>query len=235
MSSEFTTPNKLESISPAPTPDTVKHIKVPSIFSASSLKGQASPLSENRYKSPEPNLIDKTVERDSDYESEARKSIKIHSYTQESRLPLADPKSICILTKENRWSEARENAKAINHLRNASDADSVVYIGSDDRQLYEINSNYLGIGEIKQRQSIIPEEISGGESLAVLENAPCMAYCKYCKIDVHTEVEFYTTKISKGLMKAFSSIFSCCSMNGWVDGYRVHKCPNCLLIIAKCR
>ena len=217
MNTEFKTPPKSNEDSISQTPDTVKHLKNVSIFSVSSGKLHASPISENRYRASG-NLLDKTLENDSEsgkiivLDDEEEKEISLRGITKLS------PK------------EKSRGKKS--HLRNVSDADSVVYIGSDEKRFYGAQPFVLGE---KPRQSLgILEDIRNKEVLVVLENTPCMAYCRYCKVDVHTEIEFYTSRVPKKMMKAFASIFSCCSI-GWIDGYRVHKCPNCSLVIAKCR
>lgn len=219
MNSEFKTPPKSHENSISQTPDTVKHLKNVSIFSASSGKLHASPISENRYRSSG-NLLEKTLEND----SESGKIIVLDDEEVKEKNLIGTVK---ISPKEK--SRGKKS-----HLRNVSDADSVVYIGSDEKRFYGTNSQSFVLGE-KPRQSLgILEDIKNKEVLVVLENAPCMAYCRYCKVDVHTEIEFYTSRVPKKMMKAFASIFSCCSI-GWIDGYRVHKCPNCSLVIAKCR
>ena len=242
MSKEFKTPDKLKLDSSSPTPDTVKHLKQESIFSNSGSKAHASPISENRYKSQDSGNADKKIDQDEIEDSDSYKSSKLLTYSIEHskvhherrQKTIAELDDILQVLKESEKIKKNEGKninqqiiepKNISHIRNISDTDSVVYIGSDDeRHLHDFKFQPFVLGEIQNR-----------ESLLVLDNTPCTAYCRYCKIDVHTSVEFYNTKLSKGVMKVVASIFSCCTLPTWINTLRVHKCPYCSLVIAKCR
>lgn len=104
---------------------------------------------------------------------------------------------------------------------NASESESIIQI-LPDRQ----------VSPIENKENV---RTSVGKSLQVLDNTPCAVYCRYCKIDVHSNIEYYNTRMSGGILKMFSSIFTCCNGPLWLSSMRVHKCPNCSLVLAKCR
>ena len=233
MNSEFKTPQKHSGESSSPTPDTVKHIKNPSIFANSGSKSNASPISEKRYNQNN-SLFEKTF-NDSDSDQENVKNEEKYECPKNFMMKNED-QYINKVVKKLEFNQAgnttRNLMKAISkdlqkrkigHIRHVSDTDSVVYIGSDDeKNPSELNSYPFILGQNR-------------ESLSVFDSTPCMAYCRYCKTDVHTIIDFYHSKVSKKLTQLFSSIFTCCSFPAWLSSLRVHKCPNCSLVIAKCR
>ena len=130
--------------------------------------------------------------------------------------------------------------------RNLSDADSVVFLGPADQ---EITQKSIGetTGKKSEFQMSIIETATGSllstdkppvsprmKQMPCLGNTATTSFCRFCKRDVHTKVEFNSCYNSK-LLTAFSSLIGCCSYPSWMASYIVHKCPNCSLVLGKSR
>mmetsp|Transcript_15105 Transcript_15105/g.21971 ORF Transcript_15105/g.21971 Transcript_15105/m.21971 type:complete len:303 (+) Transcript_15105:72-980(+) len=185
-------------------------------------------------------------------EPHSKKNSKIVSFCSEvenleSRQPSTQPQSPKIQNQ---------------HVRNASDADSVIYMGPDEekkiQELYEdsletYNSQILSEKNSPKLQECSPRNVlkennsqndpvrgsrsigSVRGSLPVLGMTPCSAYCNYCKQQVHTKVEYQNPKLPSPFLTILSNIFTCCQAPNWLSTHRVHACPNCNLVIAKSR
>lgn len=128
----------------------------------------------------------------------------------------------------------------LSHTRNLSDADSVVYLGPGDYS--NLNTEIQENSDKKNEFQLSIIETAAGSILStekpsilpILGEIGISTYCRYCKCDVHTTVDFnqcYTSKI----LKAVSSVITCCSYPDWLAAYRVHKCPDCSLVLGKSR
>lgn len=228
MSAELNTPEKVYSESSNLTPDTVKHIKNSGIFSISSKKAIASPISQRRYIIEENNLFDKSKDTPRDSDLDSKKTYKLLNFSCINPVLIEEKENnreefdrVLSSLRNNELTDKVYENKGTAHIRHISDTDSVIYIGSEDdrsgNKIYNLTSN------------------DKRDSLITLGNTPCTAYCRHCRVDVHTIVEFHNAKISQKMARIFSSVFSCCSLPVWLSKLRVHKCPNCFLIIAKCR
>lgn len=98
------------------------------------------------------------------------------------------------------------------HSRNISDADSVIH---------------------RTEESVKKLRRSNRGSLPVLESTPCTLYCSYCSKQVHSQVEIYTHSVSRKLINIFASILSCCEAPVWLSSLKVHKCPDCGLVLGR--
>lgn len=104
----------------------------------------------------------------------------------------------------------------VKHSRNVSDADSVIYKQTEeDIRKYSRVTNSLKC------------------SLPILEGSPCTIYCRYCQKQVHSQVDIYSSSVSKKILNVFSTIISCCQVPMWLNDMRVHKCPTCSLVLAR--
>ncbi|CAG9334520.1 unnamed protein product [Blepharisma stoltei] len=146
------------------------------------------------------------------------------------------------------------------HIRHASDADSVIYIGFGDdltnskifgNQKEARKSNKCEMGEetwinksaekaLKNDEKQINSIRNSRQSyernpLPVLGNMPSSVYCDFCKMYVHTKIEFLSKKVPGRVLKIFSSFFACCQIPVWLSKLRVHRCPHCALVLAKSR
>lgn len=104
----------------------------------------------------------------------------------------------------------------IKHSRNVSDADSVIYKQTEE--------------DIKRYSKVTA---SLKNSLPTLEGTPCTIYCRYCQRQVHSQVDIYSSSVSKKLLNVFSTIISCCQVPTWLNDMKVHRCPNCSLVLAR--
>lgn len=129
------------------------------------------------------------------------------------------------------------------HNRNLSDTDSVVYLGPGDKDVSKCENVPK---KVELRLSVV-ETATGSllstekpivspkkKMLPTLGNNETTSYCRYCKKDVHTRVEFNSC-YSNRILKAVSSIIGCCSYPSWMASYIVHKCPTCSLVLGKSR
>ncbi|OMJ82794.1 hypothetical protein SteCoe_16389 [Stentor coeruleus] len=245
MIPDFKTPEKEPQ---DPQNDTLSTVKRDNglIFSNSTTKFRRSCLSERRYSSQKPNKFDTIdiISEDQDSEIKSSKLLtyepkhikkishirqKSITYTEEM-LVLDIPKEPSTRNTSKVLSVFTENSRCPSHLRNASDADSVVYVAAEDLKKGSIDMK-IGLSESGKENTCD----SVRSSLIVLENSPCSVYCRYCKTDVHTAIEFYNTRVPGRFLRIFSSIFTCCSGPLWLNNYKVHKCPHCSLVLAKCR
>lgn len=147
------------------------------------------------------------------------------------------------------------------HTRNVSDADSVIYMGFEDitnsknftQKNYEkLQKSVLSSQEtvinksmkkLRNDENVIETKKSVKKSmqsydrapLPVLGNMPSSVYCNFCKMYVHSKVDFLNAKVPGPILKVFSSFFTCCQVPAWLNTYRVHRCPNCTLVLAKSR
>ncbi|OMJ68519.1 hypothetical protein SteCoe_33997 [Stentor coeruleus] len=200
----------------------------------------ASPISEKRYNRGN-SIFEKSddASENSDTEIQHCKRLLLYNTSKINDKNNKRPKSIAELDDILQFIEKKDQSnrksgkscmdyefKQSSHRRNISDADSVIYMCSDEEK-------YLS--DYKSQPPFILADMRNRNSLPILEGAPCTAYCRYCKKDVHTIVEIHNTHLSNGVLRIFSSIFSCCSLPNWLRNARVHKCPNCSLVIAKCK
>lgn len=245
MIADFKTPEKAFQ---DPQEDTLSTVKrdVGLIFSSSTTKSRRSCLSERRYSSQKPSKFDTIDIIPEDQDSEIKSSklltyepkhmrkishIRQKSITYAEEMPELDiPKEPSTRNTSKVLSVFIEDSRCPSHLRNASDADSVVYVVPEDGKKGSIDMK-MGLSESGKENTCD----SVRSSLVVLENSPCSVYCRYCKIDVHTTIEFYNTRVPGRFLRMFSSIFTCCSGPLWLNNYKVHKCPRCSLVLAKCR
>ena len=133
------------------------------------------------------------------------------------------------------------------HIYNPSDTDSVIYLGPGDctslnsstRQDYIEGKAELQLSSVETASgsilSIEKDSISKkGEPIQSLGEQSVAVYCRYCKEDVHTDVDFNSCYSSK-ILNALSSVIGCCKYPNWLAEYRVHKCPRCSLVLGKSR
>jgi hypothetical protein len=129
--------------------------------------------------------------------------------------------------------------------RNLSDADSVIFLGPSDQEVTKPHSE--ATEKKSEFQLSIVETATGSllstekppvsprkKQMPCLGNTATTSFCRFCKRDVHTKVEFNSCYNSK-LLTAFSSLIGCCSYPNWMASYIVHKCPNCSLVLGKSR
>lgn len=245
MIAEFKTPEKPYQNSQDEEMSTVKR-NAELIFSNSASKSRRSWLSERRYTSHEPNIFDTIIPIPEDQESEIKSrhlltyephhSRKI-SHTRQKSIGDIDEIPKLLLRKE---ASTRNTSKAISmctedsrspcHIKNASDADSVIYVAPEEVKKESIDMK-IKLSQMAKENTC--ESVRS--SLAMLENTPSSVFCRFCKVDVHTTIEFYNTRVPGGFLRMFSSIFTCCNGPLWLNNYKVHKCPRCSLVLAKCR
>ena len=130
--------------------------------------------------------------------------------------------------------------------RNLSDADSVILLGLADQ---EVTEKLIGGSTGKRSEFKMSVIETATESLLSTDKTPvsprkkqmpCLgntattSFCRFCKRDVHTKVEFNSCYNNK-LLTAFSSLIGCCSYPSWMASYIVHKCPDCSLVLGKSR
>lgn len=242
MLADFKTPERIPEDSLFPGSESGKG-STDFIFSVTSSKSRRSCLSEKRYNSSNPKPFTQTdpVLDENDIKSsklltfEPGHARKI-SHTRQRSIGDIDELSKLQLKKEAStrntskvMSICTEDSRSPSHLRNISDADSVVYISPEENKCsLDIKPPPFMFGKENRR-----EELRG--SMNIMGNTPCTAYCRYCKVDVHTTVELYNAGVSGGVLKFFSSVFTCCSGPLWLNNLKVHKCPQCSLVLAKCR
>ena len=154
-------------------------------------------------------------------------------------------RSIYIPSEINIESIMSYSREAAVHVRNPSDTDSVIYQGPGDslnnsaRQDYAESKTELQLSVVETASgsilSIEKSHISGkNESIQSLGQHSVAVYCRYCREDVHTVVDFNECYRSK-ILNAISNIISCCNYPKWIAEYRVHKCPKCSLVLGKSR
>jgi LITAF-like zinc ribbon domain len=242
MISDFKTPERVVQMSVIPNTDLNKN-PTNCIFSSSS-KSRRSCLSEKRYNLNNLNPLDQIdqILEEAEIDIKSSKLLKFDSkhtrkisHTRQRSIGDIEDLSKLNFKKETSTrntskaiSICTEDSRSPSHLRNVSDADSVVYILPEEgKHSFDVKLPFM-IGKENTY-----EPVKG--SVVLLGSTPCAAYCRYCKSDVHTKVELYNAGISSGILKLFSSIFTCCNGPLWLSKLRVHKCPNCSLILAKCR
>ncbi|OMJ92781.1 hypothetical protein SteCoe_4415 [Stentor coeruleus] len=209
------------------------------LFQNTSTKS-ASPISEKRY-NDESSIFEKSDEanEDSDEEYQPCKKFlyyntgKVFEKDQKKIKPIKKIDEVLQFIEKKEKPERKSvknqvifELKQQSHRKNISDADSVIYMGSEEEKYFR---------DSRFQPQICASDIKNRESLPFLENSPCMAYCKNCKKDIHTTLEIQSSHISTGILQIFSSLFSCCSLPTWLGNLRVHKCPICALVIAKCK
>ena len=260
MTTDYKTPEKNLDDLYTLNSDTVKQLRN-QIFSNTAPKSARSCLSEQRYTLCNRNLYDTIAPLPEDPEPEIKPSKLLtyeYSYqkkifnnrklsieeTEENIKPIL--KSNNLLTRDTSktvsiCTEEEENHKSSYHGKNISDADSVIYIGIDEKRIsqdtidsqVDKKSKRSSCENAKKSKRNSCENVK--KSIIVLESTPCSVYCKFCKIDVHTSIELYHTRVPGGILRAFSSIFACCREPLWINNFKVHKCPRCSLVLAKCR
>ena len=242
MLSDFNTPERLPEDSFFPESDTGKG-STDYIFSITSNKSRRSCLSERRYNSNTPKPFDQIEPVLDDADLKSSKLLKFEpaharkiSHTRQRSIGDIEQLSKLQLKKEvstRNTSKAlsifTEESRSPSHLRNVSDADSVIYVSPEENKCsLDIRPPPFGFGKENRKEE-------GRGSVAMMGSTPCTMYCRYCKSDVHTSVELYNAGISGGVLKIFSSIFTCCTGPMWINNLRVHKCPRCSLVLGKCR
>lgn len=174
------------------------------IFSGSTRKNHRTRCAEQRYSKTSQAFEKIEI---SDYNDEL-KSSKLLTY-DESVKPV----------KHRRKSSIENYEKPIltkKHLRNISDADSVIYRQTEDEIGRQCGKSFSLRG-----------------SLPILEGTPCTIYCKYCETQVHSSVDYYNSSIPRKLLNVFSSLAACCQISSWLNDMRVHRCPHCSLVLGK--
>ena len=128
------------------------------------------------------------------------------------------------------------------HIRNLSDADSVVYLAPGD----SLNNTYRQEGKKHEFQISIIETAAGSivstekpgntnnHGVPMLGLMETMAFCRFCRKEVHTKIEINSCYDNK-ILNVMSSIISCCSCSNWMGAIKVHKCPYCSLVLGKSR
>ena len=242
MLSDFKTPERIPEDSFFPGSDTGKS-STDCIFSITSGKSRRCCLSERRYTSNNPKVFDQV---ESILDEADLKSSKLLTYEPNHARRISHTRQRSIgdideLSKLQFKKEAStrntskvlsiytEESRSPSHLRNVSDADSVVYVSPEENKCsLDIRPPPFAFGKENRREEM-------RASVIMMGNAPCTMFCRYCKVDVHTSVELYNAGISGGVLKIFASIFTCCNGPLWLNNLRVHKCPRCSLVLAKCR
>ena len=140
-----------------------------------------------------------------------------------------------------------KNNESPAHVRNLSDADSVVYLGPGDCN--SLNNTYRQENTEKKLELQLSMIETASGSLVSTEKPPMSpafkiipqlgnnettSFCRFCKKDVHTRVEFNSC-YGGNILNAFSKLFTCCNYPSWMSGYIVHKCPECSLVLGKSR
>lgn len=126
------------------------------------------------------------------------------------------------------------------HKHTVSDADSVV-LGNYEMSIDSLDSlTNNTVIENKENDSLegtvrqLNRESSMKESYPVLGVTPTMAYCKFCRESVHTEVTVSSVKFPMPFLRVVQRIMDCCN-NSWFSDMKVHRCPQCTLVLAKSR
>lgn len=235
MLADFKTPEKPFQESLDNSSSTVKRT-ANQIFS-NSTRSQRGCRSERRYSSQNAKHHDQIAPYAEDLDLEPKSNklltfdpghIRKVSHTRQKTIGECEELSKLTFRKEastrntSKVSMYTEDSRSPCCLNNASDTESVIHVVGDKRKL-----------ETKQGKENVRESV--GKSLQVLDSSPCSIYCRFCKVDVHSSIEYYNTRMSGGLLKVFSSIFTCCSGPLWLSNMKVHKCPKCSLVLAKCR
>ncbi|CAG9321905.1 unnamed protein product [Blepharisma stoltei] len=183
---------------------------------------------------------------------------RVNSYNNSTRNTSKVP-------SEDGWSNpGSRNQSPKYHTRHISDADSVIYMGFGDdltnsrtfgNQIEIKKSNVIINEEITVVSKNIRELVQNDENaeenpvslmkksrqsyernpLPVLGNTPSSVYCTFCKTYVHTKIDFLSGKVPGPLLRMVSSVFACCQIPSWLNTMRVHRCPNCTLVLAKSR
>lgn len=209
------------------------------LFQNTSTKS-ASPISEKRY-NDESSIFEKSDEANEDSDEECQPCKKVMYYNtgkvfeKDNTKLTPEEKAHEVLQfiekKEKNQRKSIKNQmvfelKQQSHRKNISDADSVIYMGSEEEKYFR---------DSRLQPPMCVSDIKNRESLPYLDNSPCMAYCKNCKKDIHTTLEIQSSHISTGILQIFTTLFSCCSLPTWLGSSRLHKCPICSLVIAKCK
>ncbi|CAG9314743.1 unnamed protein product [Blepharisma stoltei] len=135
-------------------------------------------------------------------------------------------KQVSVLTNEASFKEIKNTS----HCRHASDADSVLYMEPDSK---EIETENLPI-TVSTYNPFTTEE-NKEKTMRILGTKPCTAYCENCQMDVHTNIEFDSKKdIPRPFLTFFSSIFACCATEPSWLGKRVHRCYKCSEVVGFC-
>lgn len=235
MLADFKTPEKPFQDSLDYSSSTVKRA-ANQIFS-NSTRSQRGCRSERRYASQNPNPLDQIAPYTEDLEPEIKSNKLLTfdphhtrkvSHTRQKSIGDYEDVSKLTLRKEastrntSKVSMYTEDSRSPCFVNNASDTESVIHVVGEKKK-----SQFMQ-GKENVRESV-------GKSLQVLDSSPCCIYCRFCKLDVHSSIEYYNTRMSGGFLRVFSSIFTCCSGPLWLSNMKVHKCPNCSLVLAKCR
>ena len=213
---------------------TVKHAS--NLIFSNSAHRSRSCRSERRYTSHNPKVFDQVIPyiEDSEVECKSSKFLTyqpnhMHKVSHIRQKSINDCHNMSNLTSKKEVSTRNtskvsmytEDSRSQYGVQNASESESVIQTPS----LKQVN-------QIENKENV---RISVGKSLQALGNTPCAIYCRYCKMDIHSNIEYYNTRVSGGILKMFSSIFTCCNGPLWLSSMSVHKCPNCSLVLAKCR
>ena len=117
--------------------------------------------------------------------------------------------------------ESLKNEENSSHIYNLSDADSVVYLGPDDcsslnntyreetdKNDFQISIVETAVGSILSIEK--PSSSMQSKRIPSLGETATACYCRFCKRDVHTVIDFNSCYNSK-LLKVISSFISCCN------------------------
>lgn len=179
----------------------------------------SSMLTENRYSGNPEISFEKVPEI-----RPPRAPLHTHSRTQSSARTNSSVPHCQALTPVLNPSIHSDLEEVLQHRRNLSDLDSVLYEGTETEES-EIR---VTCREYSQHSRELKK------SLPVLGVTPCSMYCKFCKAEVHTEILVSAVAFPGGFLSVLSSVFTCWSVC-WLDGLKVHQCPNCHLVLAKSR
>jgi hypothetical protein len=232
MLSDFRTPEKLFPEN-EDSSSTVKRA-TNSIFSNSTSR-RRSCRSERRYTSQNTKVFDQVVPYIEDLDLENKSNKFLNFEAGHARKPshsrqksINDCQEISKLTLKKEAS-TRNTSKVSMYTEDSRSPCCALNPGESQSIIQGDEKNLHGFGNKENVRTSV------GKSLQVIGNSPCAVYCRFCKVDVHSSVEYYNTRMSGGILKMFSSLFTCCNGPLWLCSMRVHKCPNCSLVLAKCR
>lgn len=135
--------------------------------------------------------------------------------------------------------------KQRNHVRTASELDSVVYCGPNESMSSQPASRGMSIGDsidlertITRRPQKPPRKSSIADVLRVsmpsLGSMPSSAYCPQCCRETHTRVGFKGDKsFSSAILAVLSPFLACCAVPSWLGTMRVHFCSECKQVLGR--
>lgn len=117
-----------------------------------------------------------------------------------------------------------------------SDADSVL-LGAEESSIVSKKLVDMSVDSLDSQNATKPKSSRNSvrESLPVLGNTSEGVFCKFCEVEVSTQVVLNTVALPSGLMKVLSSLANCCRGPAWIQNMQVHQCPNCKLVLGRGR